>query len=310
MEPQNKKSYVPHLLPSTVVFVVLGGVLVYAFMVINSLTKNVSILQSELASTSLLLASNTSKLAENVNDLNNKTAGLSNTINDTKQNIEDVKSQVGGVQQSVGVIGGAVGNLQKLVAVDPEILKKYSKVYFTNENYTPAHLTDVPNEYVYSNTRSERYLSEAWPHLKQMLDDAKSQGNEIFIKSAYRSFAEQKSLKSTYSVIYGAGTANTFSADQGYSEHQLGTAIDVITSGLGGKLEGFEKTQAFTWMQANAYRYGFVISYPKGNKFYVYEPWHWRFVGVALATHLHNNNQNFYDLDQREIDKYLANVFD
>lgn len=310
MDPQNKKSYVPHLLPSTVVFVVLGGVLVYAFMVINSLTKNVSNLQNELASTSLALASNTSQLAQNVSDLNSKTAGLSSTINDTKQNIEDVKSQVGGVQQSVGVIGGAVGNLQKLVAVDPEILKKYSKVYFMSENYTPAHLTVIPNEYVYSNTRQERFLTEAWPHLKALLDDAKAQNQQIYIKSAFRSFAEQKSLKSAYSVTYGAGTANTFSADQGYSEHQLGTTLDVIASGLGGKLDGFDKTSQFTWMQANAYKYGFILSYPKGNKYYTYEPWHWRYVGVKLALYLYTNNLNYYDMDQRDIDTYLADVFD
>jgi D-alanyl-D-alanine carboxypeptidase len=158
--------------------------------------------------------------------------------------------------------------------------------------------------------RQEQFLSEATPHLISLLSFAKASGITLYVKSGYRSFAEQRSLKSAYSVTYGAGTANTFSADQGYSEHQLGTTVDFITVGLNGQLAGFDKTPAFLWLQDNAHKYGFVLSYPKGNKYYMYEPWHWRFVGVKLATYLHDNKLNFYDLDQREIDKYLANIFD
>ena len=83
-----------------------------------------------------------------------------------------------------------------------------------------------------------------------------------------------------------------------------------ISTGQGGNLNGFDKTTAYTWLQGNAYRYGFIVSYPKANGYYIYEPWHWRFVGIRLATYLHNNNKNFYDLDQREIDTYLVNTFD
>ncbi|MDP2648876.1 MAG: D-alanyl-D-alanine carboxypeptidase family protein, partial [bacterium] len=95
-----------------------------------------------------------------------------------------------------------------------------------------------------------------------------------------------------------------------YSEHQLGTTADFITTGLGGQLDGFGDTAAYQWLLGNAYRYGFVLSYPKDNGFYIYEPWHWRFVGVKLATYLHNNNMNFYEMDQRDIDAYLADIFD
>ena len=69
-------------------------------------------------------------------------------------------------------------------------------------------------------------------------------------------------------------------------------------------------TPAYQWMTDNAHKYGFVLSYPKDNSYYVYEPWHWRFVGVKLATDLHNQGKNFYDLDQRVIDTYLVNIFD
>jgi len=87
--------------------------------------------------------------------------------------------------------------------------------------------------------------------------------------------------------------------------------VDIITPGLGGQLDdSFIPTAANTWLTANAYKYGFELSYPKDNGYYVYEPWHWRFVGVKLATDLHNQGKNFYDMDQRVIDTYLVNIFD
>jgi D-alanyl-D-alanine carboxypeptidase len=87
-------------------------------------------------------------------------------------------------------------------------------------------------------------------------------------------------LKSQYRVTYGAGTANSFSADQGYSEHQLGTTVDFTTPKVGGTLTGFDKTDSYKWLQNNAYKYGFILSYPSSNGYYIFEPWHWRFVGL------------------------------
>ncbi|KKR45645.1 MAG: hypothetical protein A3G47_01535 [Candidatus Zambryskibacteria bacterium RIFCSPLOWO2_12_FULL_39_45] len=310
MENKDYKSFLPNIIPVVIVFVLLGGFLAYEFMQISTLTKNVGLLSAELASTTALLSQNTKELSQNITDLRAQTVGLSNTLSSTQQNIDAVKTQVGGVEQTVGSISGTVGTLQKLSQTDPELLKKYSKVYFMNENYTPAHLTQIPTDYLYSTTRPEQFLTEAWPHLKNLFDSAKASGVTLYAKSGYRSFAEQQSLKSMYTVVYGAGTANSFSADQGYSEHQIGTTLDFITSGLGGALNGFENTQAYQWLLGNAYRFGFVLSYPKGNSYYVYEPWHWRFVGVKLATYLRDSKLNFYDMDQREIDTYLANTFD
>lgn len=305
MSNLNHHSNFRRTLPTVLLFVMLIGASVYEYLQINKLTKAVETLTTQ----SSLSSRNIEQLAQNFSDLRNQTLGLSDTLTSAQQNIDAVKNQVGGVAQTVGSISGTVGTLQKLAQVDPQILKKYSKVYFTNENYTPAHLTLIPTDYLYSSLRSEQFLSEAYPYLQNMINSAKSQGTTIYVKSAYRSFAEQKSLKSSYTVTYGAGTANAFSADQGYSEHQLGTTADFTAPGLNSKLDGFDKTQAYLWLLDNAHFYGFILSYPKGNKYYVYEPWHWRYVGIKLATYLFNNKLNFYDLDQREIDKYLVDTF-
>lgn len=309
MNPDTKH-FLPIIISASVLFIILSGFLVYAFVRISSLTEYDKTLTAELASTTSALARNTNELSQNLTDLRSQTVGLSATLSNTQQNINAVQTQVGNVEQNVGTISSSVNNLQKLAATDPELLRKYSKVFFLSENYAPAHLTSIPADYIYSKTRPEQFVTEAWPFLKALLDKAKADGIALFAKSAYRSFSEQQSLKSLYAVTYGAGTSNQFSADQGYSEHQLGTTLDFITNGLNGQLDGFDSTTAYQWLLNNAYNFGFELSYQKGNSYYVFEPWHWRFVGVKLATYLHVTNRNFYDMDQRDIDAYLADIFD
>jgi zinc D-Ala-D-Ala carboxypeptidase len=117
-------------------------------------------------------------------------------------------------------------------------------------------------------------------------------------------------VKSSHTFIYGAEPANKFSADQGYSEHQLGTTVDFTTQKAGAANFEFNATGAYSWLKKNAHIYGFTLSYPAGNAYYAFEPWHWRFVGTALATKLFSDGTFFYDLPQREIDEYLINLFD
>jgi len=221
-----------------------------------------------------------------------------------------LEQNLGQEKEKVVELTGTVDVLEKLTTLDPELLKKYSKIFFLNEHYTPAQPFAIPNEYKYLEEREVQIDVAVWPYLQKLLAKAKADGVTIYVLSGYRSFGEQGDLKSKYSVTYGAGTANQFSADQGYSEHQLGTTVDLITTGLGGQLDGFDGTTSFAWLQANAHKYGFVLSYPKNNSYYIFEPWHWRFVGVKLATDLHNQGKFFYDLDQRTLDGYLLYIFD
>ena len=214
------------------------------------------------------------------------------------------------VSRALEEVEDDVGTLEKLTTTDPELLQKYSRVFFLNEHYAPARLVEIPKQYLYSEWQTQRIAAQVWPYLEDLLGEAKRDGVTLYIKSAYRSFEEQKNTKSQYSVVYGEGTANTFSADQGYSEHQLGTTVDFITTGLGGQLAGFENTEAYAWLQNNAHRFGFVLSYPEKNRYYIFEPWHWRFVGVKLATKLKREGAYFYEWDQRKIDSYLPSLFE
>ncbi len=213
-------------------------------------------------------------------------------------------------ENQINEIAGTVGVLEKLSKTDPELLQKYSKVFFLNEHYTPPRTEQIDPEYTRNGVRDLYLHADVIPHLENLLEKAKGDGMSLKIASAFRSFDTQEVLKTGYTITYGAGTANQFSADQGYSEHQLGTTVDFTTPALGNGLVGFHNTPEFKWLKENAYRYGFILSYPENNTYYQYEPWHWRFVGRDLARYLNREEINFYDLDQRTIDEYLVNIFD
>lgn len=255
-------------------------------------------------------------LQEHIDELNNELVKtqkeLAATMNDRAQLNTELRSQQDKVTEARKIISevtDTVENLEKLNELEPELLQKYSKVYFLNEHYTPEEFKDIKEKFLYNEEEPEKVDARVWPFLNRLLQDAQDDNIELYVASAYRSFDEQQSLKAGYTVTYGSG-ANTFSADQGYSEHQLGTTVDFMTTGIGGTLDGFENTEAYEWLRDHAYQYGFILSYPPNNTYYVFEPWHWRFVGEDLAHDLHRDKISFYDMPQRAIDEYLIKTFD
>src|SRR3989344_4095811 len=169
-------------------------------------------------------------------------------------------------EEQINEIKSVVNILEKLRKTDEELLQKYSKVYFLNENYIPANLVEIDLKYLYDKNQPSRIHTNVEPHLYNLFENASSSGVSIKIISAYRSFGVQAVLKSNYKMIYGYGS-NKFSADQGYSEHQLGTTIDVSTPAIGASFLEFETTVAYKWLIENAHKYGFTLSYPKKNTY-------------------------------------------
>jgi len=272
---------------------------------IADLTKERDVLTMQYASSTQSLVEASTTIAALVSELSLTSEELDELEGDYKKE----KKKNDNFEDQIKDIAGTVGDLDKLSKTDEELLQKYSKVYFLNEHYIPEKIVEIEKPYLYNEALTKSIHGKVEPYLNDMLDDALADGVKIWVVSSYRSFYEQASLKGSYTVTYGSG-ANTFSADQGYSEHQLGTTLDFTTEGLGGGLNGFEGTPAFTWLSENGHKYGFTLSYPKNNAYYVYEPWHWRFVGEDLAEDLHEKGQYFYDWDQRAIDQYLIKIFD
>lgn len=279
-----------------IIILVIAGTFFFQF-------NNISSLKNEVSSSTQLMIQRIASLEADM-DVNT----LANL--EISEQLKEQQNQTEDFQNTIEDISGTVGTLEKLSKTDKELLQKYSRVYFLSDNYVPMQLDTLDEQYLYDQSKALEFHAYALPFLERMLRRAIKSGIDLKVISAYRSFGTQSTLKSNYLTTYGSGS-NQFSADQGYSEHQLGTAVDITIEGLIPSLVvAFEGTPGFTWLSENAYKYGFILSYPKDNSFYQYEPWHWRFVGVDLATKLYDEEIDFSDMDQREIDKYLANIFE
>lgn len=265
-------------------------------------TRDARTVVSDTNTQIVVISEKITALEENFKMLSEDNLNLSNALQEATNVADSVKRELDKIDDSVD-------DLEKLSKIDPQLLQKYSKVYFLNEHYVPSGLSNIDSEFVVGGKQIQIH-SKVAKHLNKLLEDAKDDKLSLRVVSGYRSFDTQKDLKTNYSVTYGAGTANTFSADQGYSEHQLGTTVDFTTPSIAGTSVSFDQTPEFAWLQKNANEYGFTLSYPKGNAYYMYEPWHWRFVSRDLAEELYDRKKGFYDFEQREIDTYLADFFD
>jgi D-alanyl-D-alanine carboxypeptidase len=112
----------------------------------------------------------------------------------------------------------------------------------------------------------------------------------LILNSGFRTYKTQKALYDRTKATRGLAVAEKLSARPGHSEHQLGLAADFSVRGQGCVIMVcFGKTEAGIWLAENAHEFGFVLRYPKGYKpitGFQYEPWHFRFVGVELATEM------------------------
>ena len=125
---------------------------------------------------------------------------------------------------------------------------------------------------------------------------AKLDGINIYIASGFRSYQTQNRLYNNYVARDGKAKADTYSARAGHSEHQSGLAFDICSHDLDGQNacinSNFDNTDQAKWLAQNAYKYGFILRYPKGKTNetgYKYESWHFRYVGTDLSTKLYNN---------------------
>ena len=206
--------------------------------------------------------------------------------------------------------------------LDPTYLILVNKTNPVGETYVPASLSTL----ICETTRDMKLESRAALALYAMLDEMKAAGvSDISVTSAYRSYDYQVTtynhwvqeemsggfsldayrvlteeyIRMTYlekginclSLEDAHKVAQSYSAKPGQSEHQTGLGVDFITSGMNGELtEAFEDTEAFAWLAENAYKFGFILRYPKDKEDitgYTYEPWHYRFVGREAATDIY-----------------------
>lgn len=166
------------------------------------------------------------------------------------------------------------------------LVNKYTKL---DENYKP-NLVNMDSAYSYDGMQMN---SEAYEHLKQMINEAKKDNIKLYNISSYRSYYTQSTLYNNYVNSDGKEAADRYSARAGYSEHQTGLATDLNTASSSAH---FENTKEYNWLINNSYKYGFILRYPKDKEYitgYKYEPWHYRYVGIDAANYIHKHDITF-----------------
>lgn len=131
-----------------------------------------------------------------------------------------------------------------------------------------------------------RLRKAAAESFKTMVAAAQAEGISVSAVSGFRSIAEQQELffKVKEARVQTAAERANVSAPPGYSEHHTGYAVDIGDASGANLTPEFENTNTFHWMQTNAARYSFELSFPKNNSQGVtYEPWHWRYVGNSSS---------------------------
>ena len=186
------------------------------------------------------------------------------------------------------------------INIDNEVAKKLdvivNKYYKLNKDYEPDDLTKINSKF--SAGSNQKLRKEAAVKFEEMASDALKEKLKIYAGSTYRSYSYQLGLYNRYVAKDGFDEAETYSARAGYSEHQLGLAVDI----LNGKWSYLSETdKEYDWLINNSYKYGYILRYPRNKEYvtgYVFEDWHFRYLGIDLATKVYNSGLTY--------DEYVA----
>lgn len=187
---------------------------------------------------------------------------------------------------------------------DPTILILVNKEYGLTEDYVPEDLITVEVPTVLENPEVNQLRVVAADALKLMFEEAKQSDVYLHARSGYRSYQTQAQLFKNYSERHGEEAANRYSAKPGHSEHQTGLVMDVTSESVDYQLEEiFGETKEGEWLKDHAHEYGFIIRYPQGAEDitgYIYEPWHIRYLGIEMATHVYESELTYEEYLEQE----------
>jgi D-alanyl-D-alanine carboxypeptidase len=176
--------------------------------------------------------------------------------------------------------------------LDMFLLNIGQKIGLSEANYIPNDLRELA---IISSTREGICLrKEARDAFELMTFNAEKEGLGIKAFSGFRSYESQKNI-----FINGKKNNKDVTkaiAKAGHSEHQLGTTVDLSGASIkyATTSTSFDKTKESIWLSQNAYKYGFVMSYPKSKEEitgYMYEPWHYRYIGIENAQKIKDSGQ-------------------
>ena len=182
-----------------------------------------------------------------------------------------------------------------------------NKIFSLPSDWAPDDLTDIGGGHM--------MREEAAEHFNLMREAMRDDGLNLVIVITQRTYRSQRNHYNNAVAELGRASADAGFARPGHSEHQTGLAVDVLHRAHDGGLmmrQGFDDSRQYTWLIENAHNYGFILRYPQGYRNlsgFIFEPWHWRYVGIPVATAMHNEEialfEEFYGryLAQDVIDK-------
>jgi D-alanyl-D-alanine carboxypeptidase len=169
-----------------------------------------------------------------------------------------------------------------------ELLVQVNKNVSLPDNYIPKDLVNISKD-----VRSSYQIclkKDALKNLTKMFNDASLENINLAVTSGFRSSDTQSTLYKALMLLKGEKAKDRI-AEPLHSEHQLGTTVDISGESINylSASDKFNGTAEDLWLRANAYKYGFVQSYPKDKisvTGYDYEPWHYRFIGIENTKNL------------------------
>lgn len=163
-----------------------------------------------------------------------------------------------------------------------------NKYYNLNKDVEFDDLINLDLKYANDN---QKIRSIAYEPLINMIENANKENIMLKVISSYRTYDRQEFLFNNSVNKNGLEHALLYSAKPGHSEHQLGLAVDFNLTET-----SFEDSNEYEWLKNNAYKYGFIERYKKGKEDitgYAYEPWHYRYVGIDIATKMYEEDITF-----------------
>lgn len=288
-----KKSIIPIL-----IFIVAIGVLLG--VIIEKIGDN-PLLEETNSSSLSQSKTNTSKVQESISEISNTTgetvteseiASMIESKTTTKKSLFSKKETTLPFTSTTTVnkstfpyaYAGITPEPVKITEANWEMIL-INRHYCLEENYVPQLAPSVT-----SDPNSKQLDYRVAPHYNEMYQAAAKEGIYLTPLSGYRSYDRQKTnfenkinkyIKEGYSKADATNEAAKIILPPGTSEHNAGLAMDITSLE-----QSFENSKAFAWLSENAADYGFILRYPKDKQHIteiIYEPWHWRYVGVENA---------------------------
>ena len=205
--------------------------------------------------------------------------------------VVSTKADVSSVEGVSSLENGSSSTPQGLDPKFSKLLLVNGKNPLPNKESYAQNLTTIDAKYLCG--QLNQFDKDVLPYATALMDAAWAEGIDIRVKSPYRSYETQERLyNNEVNKWLGKGMgqaeaedkAATIVARPGTSEHHCGFAIDFNETNT-----SFEKSNAYRWMLENAADYGFILRYPEDKQDItgvIYEPWHWRFVGIDVAKEI------------------------